>query len=200
MNERIKLVLWGWGFEAGRYFCGGALERRVPVWMNKLFSITTVPAVPVTWQWYFGVHWRWLRPKGCGGGRIWWFSRNFYFGKPHNPTPKQEARYRAKICCLQNLFRMLEGEMYTPRQLHAAAKLLQHALRYVEDRGLGKAENPTVSYYNLGVYGICPVYISAADILERLMNDVQDLANAKGGIVSHNTADVLFEEAIDGQS
>ena len=94
----------------------------------------------------------------------------------------------------------LEGEMYTPRQLHAAAKLLQHALRYVEDRGLGKAENPTVSYYNLGVYGICPVYISAADILERLMNDVQDLANAKGGIVSHNTADVLFEEAIDGQS
>jgi hypothetical protein len=45
-----------------------------------------------------------------------------------------------------------------------------------------------------------PVYISAADILERLMYDVQDLANAKSGIVSHNTADILFEEAIDGQS
>jgi hypothetical protein len=78
-TDGVKLVLWGWGFEFGRYFCGGA------------------PAVPVIWQWYLGVHYHWFRPKGCGGGRIWWFSRNFYFGKPHNPTPAREVKYRQAV-------------------------------------------------------------------------------------------------------
>jgi hypothetical protein len=97
MNERIKLVLWGWGFEASRYFCGGAPAK---YWWKGNTCWVLNPNVPVIWHWYLGLHWKWLRPKGYGGERIWWFSRNFYFGKPHNPTPKQEARYRAKIFCL----------------------------------------------------------------------------------------------------
>jgi hypothetical protein len=91
----------------------------------------------------------------------------------------------------------MKSERYTAEQFRAASKLLWNALNYVEGRGLGKAENPYAQPFSM-YPNYFPKYISAADILRNLAFDVNDLANAKGGRVSHDTAAVLFGEEAGG--
>ena len=91
----------------------------------------------------------------------------------------------------------LEGDMYTTAQLRAAAKLLWNAVRYVRDRGLGKAEGDHITgWTSLPLYQ--PVYISAVDILTNLAFRASDLAAAKAGNVSHDTVDFVFDERVGG--
>ena len=85
--------------------------------------------------------------------------------------------------------------MYTTDQLRAAARLLWNAVKYVRDRELGKAEGDHITGWTpLPLYQ--PVYISATCILTDLAFRASDLAEAKAGFASNDTADILFDEHV----
>ena len=103
--------------------------------------------------------------------------------------------YEIDWTAVYNLMQGLEGDMYTPVQLRAAAKLLWNAVRYVKDRGLGKAEGDYITgWTSLPLYQ--PVYVSATCILTDLAFRASDLAEAKAGFASNDTADILFDEHV----
>jgi hypothetical protein len=79
--DKIELVIFGWGIEFGRYFCGGAPER----WDDELQEI--LPPVPVSWSWGLGVHYR--APWVCraeGRCNPWGWHRRWWNGKDHECT------------------------------------------------------------------------------------------------------------------
>lgn len=88
-NSLVTLVLFGWGIEFGKYYCGGAPDR----WENGYFR----PAVPVTWSYGFGIHFRapWVLYSErdsytgpWGWHRRWWYSAYQY--SVSNSTGKEE--------------------------------------------------------------------------------------------------------------
>jgi hypothetical protein len=103
--------------------------------------------------------------------------------------------YEIDWTAVYNLMQGLEGDMYTTDQLRAAARLLWNAVKYVRDRELGKAEGDHITGWTpLPLYQ--PVYISATCILTDLAFRASDLAEAKAGFASNDTADILFDEHV----
>ena len=68
-----KLVLFGWGIEFGRYYCGGAPEGVRPTWIDGFWSPQYQPAVPVSWSYGFGIHYRTYHTDEWGWRRRWWY-------------------------------------------------------------------------------------------------------------------------------
>lgn len=87
MNGILKLVLFGWGIEFGKYFTGGAPER----WDYEMDDV--LPAVPVHWSYGFGVHYR----ARYGATPQGWY-RKWWYGKSHdlNSGPVLE-KYREEV-------------------------------------------------------------------------------------------------------
>jgi hypothetical protein len=92
MDGICKLVILGWGVEFGKYYCGGAPARKTPKWINGLLHIEELPAVPVSWSYGFGIHWRSPAKDDEMDRGHWWRCRYFY-GKNHecNSGPARAA-------------------------------------------------------------------------------------------------------------
>jgi len=81
MNSVNKFVICGWGIEFGRYYCGGAPARFIPDGHGG----TEQPAVPVSWFWGFGVHYRtrWNKTIPPTKECPWVWARRWWYGKEH---------------------------------------------------------------------------------------------------------------------
>jgi hypothetical protein len=105
----IKLVLFGWGVEFGKYYCGGAPAKPArPDHHGGMYD--AVPAVPCTWSWGLGVYWRTYHRKPwpdrsidyrgidatcCAGW--WWHSRWFYSAYQYPANTEQRERFLDKM-------------------------------------------------------------------------------------------------------
>ena len=84
MNGIFKLVIFGRGIEFGRYYCGGAPARVVPKWKDGYFlGVEEHPAVPVSWSWGFGIHWRSPAKSDEMNQGHWWWRCRYWYGKEH---------------------------------------------------------------------------------------------------------------------
>jgi hypothetical protein len=94
MNRIVKFVIYGWGIEFGKYYCGGAPAGIRRCWIeggllvHGQWVFADCPAVPLSWSWGVGIHYRtrWdkvVKPtKECS----WVWCRRWWYGKEHQVT------------------------------------------------------------------------------------------------------------------